>query len=167
MAPPNLFTQGMTLHTIGYAALKYPDLAPELEIPIGNQMGVLQRVPTSDQNHILAQIASQYLPALLAYQTSDAPHLHDPADPQYYFSSALVLLNFLTGNPDACIRIAKTAAIAHDIVEKLLAPDVEKKMKACPRVWGARFEDDFGSLLQFVSTMLLYPDHTQGRSTPG
>lgn len=26
---------------------------------------------------------------------------------------------------------------------------------------GARFEDDFGSILQFVSTMLLYPDQTE------
>lgn len=128
MAPPNLYHQGMSLYTIGYAALKYPDLCPELPIPLGNQVGVLQRCPTSDQNHMIAQIASQYLPTLLAYQTSDDPHLHDSKDAQYYFSTALCLLNFLTGNPDICMRIAREPKITHDVVEKLLDPDFEKNM---------------------------------------
>jgi hypothetical protein len=40
----DLYPQGMTLHSIGYAALKYPELPPGLPIPLGNQLGVLQRV---------------------------------------------------------------------------------------------------------------------------
>lgn len=43
----DLYPQGMTLHSIGYAALKYPELPPELPIPLGNQLGVLQRVSAS------------------------------------------------------------------------------------------------------------------------
>lgn len=160
MAPPDLYPQGISLRSIGYAALKYPDLLPELPIPVGNQIGVLQRVPTSEQNHMLAQIGSQYLPALVAYQTSDDPHLHDPNDIQYYFSSALCLLNFLTANPDICMRIAKERQITHDIVEKLLDPDIEKKMRPCKRRMGARYEDDLGTVLQFLSTMLLYSDQS-------
>lgn len=164
MAPPN-FPQGMTLHTIGYSALKYPDLPAELNVPLNNQVGVLQRVRTGDQNHMIAQIASQYLPALLDYQTSNEPHLLDPSSPQYYFSTAICLLNFLSSNPDVCIRVAKRSAIIHDLVEKMLAPDFEVAMRECKRPAGpngipaATFEDDFGSILQFLSTILLYSDH--------
>jgi len=116
--------------------------------------------------HMIAQIASQYLPALLEYQCSDDPLLNDKSSPQYYFSTAMCLLNFLTTNPDVCIRIAKHPTILHDTVEKLLAPDLEAAMQACDRsVRGpfppGSFEADFGSLLQFLSTILLYPDHLE------
>jgi len=57
------------------------------------------------------------------------------------------------------VRIAKHPTLLQDIIEKLLDPNLETAMRACNRVWGATFEDDFGSLLQFVSTLLLYPDH--------
>lgn len=154
MAPPSIYPQGMSLRSIGYAALKYPELSPELPIPVGNQIGVLQRVAVDEQNHMVAQIGSQYLPAFLSYQTSDDPYLHNPNDAQYYFSSVLNVLNFLTGNPDICVRIAKERKTTHDVVEKLLDPDIEKNMKPCERLMGARFEDDLGSMLQFVSTNL-------------
>jgi hypothetical protein len=72
MAPPD-FPQGMTLHTIGYAALKFPELAPELAVPLQNQVGALQRVRPDEQDQMIAQIASQYLDALMAYQTGDDP----------------------------------------------------------------------------------------------
>lgn len=75
-------------------------------------------------------------------------------------------MNFLSGNPDVCVRIAKQGTILNDVVEKLLIDDVESKMRACPRtapppIPPATFEDDFGSLLQFVSTILLYEEHIE------
>jgi len=160
MAPPS-FPNGMTLNTIGFAALKYPALPPQLEVPLGNQVGVLQRLPPSAQNHAVAQIASQYLTALLEYQTSDEPTLHDPSLPQYYFSTVICLLNFLNMSPDVCKRIAAHPNLVNNIIEKLLASDFEDRMKSVPRpghgpIPGATFDDDFGSILQFLSTMLLY-----------
>ncbi|RDW74953.1 hypothetical protein BP6252_06095 [Coleophoma cylindrospora] len=165
MAPPS-FPQGMTLRTIGYAALKYPDLAAELPVPLVNQIGALQRVGGEHQDHMIAQLGSQYLTALLEFQVSENALLHDPSSSQYYFSTALSLLNFLTTSPDVCIRIAKHPAVVHDVVEKLLDPNVEATMRACDRSSGpqfppATFEDDFGSLLQFVSTILLYVDQPE------
>lgn len=159
MAPPDIYPQGMTLKSIGYAALKYPDLYPALPIPIGNQIGVLQRLPNSLQNHAYSQIGSQYLSALIAYQVSDAAPLHDPKDAQSYLSSALTLLNFLTASPDICVRIATEPRILQNVIDKLLEPELESKMRPVPRRMGATFEDEFGNMLQFVSTMLLYPDH--------
>lgn len=164
MTPPN-FPQGMTLYSIGYAALKYPELPQPLEVPLTNQVGLLQRIPTSSQNHMIAQIASQYLPALIEYQCSDDPQLHDRSSPQFYFSSALCLLNFLNGNPDVCKRIIEHPALIHDIVEKLLEAKFEAEMRACkrpalaPPIPAPTFEDDFGSVLQFVSTMMLWKDY--------
>jgi len=160
MAPPS-FPNGMTLHTIGFAALKYPALPPQLEVPLGNQVGVLQRLPPSTQNHAVAQIASQYLTALLEYQTSDEPALHDPSLPQYYFSTVICLLNFANMSPDVCKRIAAHPNLVNNIIEKMLAPDFEERMKSVERpghgpIPGATFDDDFGSILQFLSTMLLY-----------
>jgi len=64
------------------------------------------------------------------------------------------------------MRIAKERKVMHDVVEKLLDPDLEKKMKPCKRLMGARFEDDLGSMLQFVSTMLLYSDQSEGPIHP-
>ncbi len=90
MAPPN-FPNGMTLHSIGYAALKYPSLPPELPIPIDYQIGALQRVGSSSQNQMIAQIASQYLTALLEYLSSDCPHLQDESSPQAYLPGAAQL----------------------------------------------------------------------------
>lgn len=145
----------MFQHSIGYAALKYPELPPELPVPLGNQIGVLQRSPLSGQIRIMAQVASQYLPALLEYQYSDAPELHDPTNSQYYFSNAFCLLNYLSSQPDVAIRLSKHPRILSDTIEKLLIPDIEAKMKACTRIGGATFEADFGSILQFVSTLLL------------
>jgi hypothetical protein len=161
MAPPT-FPNGMTLYNIGFAALKYPALPPPpINVPLGNIVGALQHVPSAAQNHMIAQIASQYINALIEYQTSDEPTLHDPSLPQYYFSTVLVLLNFLTTSPDVCKRIAAHPAVVNNVIEKLLAPDFVDQMKAVPRPGGAHFppatfDDDFGTLLQFVSTMLLY-----------
>ncbi|PMD41235.1 hypothetical protein L207DRAFT_511150 [Hyaloscypha variabilis F] len=162
MAPPT-FPNGLTLYTIGFAALRYPALPPPpINVPLGNIVGALQLVPPPAQNHMVAQIASQYVNALIEYQTSDEATLHDPSLPQYYMSTALILLNFLTGNPDVCKRAAQHPALLNDVVEKLLAPDFEDRMKAVVRPPGprgippAKFDDDFGTLLQFVSTMLLY-----------
>jgi hypothetical protein len=162
MAPPN-FPQGMTLHSIGYAALKFPALAPELQVPLGNQVGLLQRIRDGKQDHMIAQISSQYLTALLDYQASDDANLNDESSPQYWFSTALCLLNFLTTNPDMCFRVAKLPSVMQNVVEKLLDPNIESKMRAVsrtapPGIPPATFEDDFGSLLQFVSTILLYHD---------
>ncbi len=161
MAPPN-FPNGMSLYTIGFAALKYPALPPPpVNVPLGNQVGALQYQPPAAQNHQIAQIASQYLNALMEYQTSDEPTLHDPSLPQYYFSTAVCLLNFLTTSPDVCKRVAAHPTLLNSIIEKLLAPDFVDKMKGVPRPGGvqfpaATFDDDFGSLLQFLSTLLLY-----------
>jgi hypothetical protein len=149
----------MTLHTIGYAALKYPELPPELPIPIGNQLGVLQRTPLNVQIRIMAHIASQYLPTLIEYQTSDAPHLHDPASDQYYISNALAIINWCTSNPDVAVAVAKQQTIFQDVVDKLLLPNVEKDMKACSRMGGASFEADLGSMMQFLSTILMRSEH--------
>ncbi|KAG0646305.1 hypothetical protein D0Z07_8113 [Hyphodiscus hymeniophilus] len=164
MAPPN-FPQGMSLHSIGYVALKFPSLAPELPVPLGNQVGLLQRISGEKQAQMIAQISSQYLKALLDYQSSDDPILNDQSSPQYWFSTALCLLNFLaSSNPDVCIRVAKHEKVFKDVVDKLLDPDVETKMRGVPRtappgIPPAGFEEDFGTLLQFVSTILLYSDH--------
>lgn len=161
MAPPT-FPNGMTLYTIGFAALKYPALPPApVNVPLSNQVGVLQRQPSDKQSQCIAQIASQYIDALLDYQTSDAPELHDPASSQFYLSSALCLLNFLTTSPDVCKRIASRPAVVHAIVDKLLDPAViatitAASRPAAPHFAPARWEDDFASLLQFMSTMLLY-----------
>ncbi|KUJ10814.1 uncharacterized protein LY89DRAFT_689418 [Mollisia scopiformis] len=163
MAPSN-FPGPVTLYTIGYAALKYPSLPPApVNVPLGDQVGLLQHQLPHAQNHQIAQLASQYLNALLTYQTSSDPALHDPSTPQYYFSTAICLLNFLNTSPDVCKRIASHPTLLHDVVEKLLANDVVEKMKAVPRPGGANFpaatfDDDFGSLLQFLSTVLLYID---------
>lgn len=159
MAPPSL-PNGLTLYDVGFAALRYPELAP-IGVPLGNIVGAMQHVPPSQQNHMIAQIASQYLTALLEYQASEEPSLHDPSLPQYYFSTALCLLNFLTTSPDVCKRVAAHPTVLNDVIEKLLAPDFVDRMKAAPRSGGpmfppAKFDDDFGSLLQFVSTILLY-----------
>ncbi len=165
MAPPD-FPNGITLYSLGYATLKYPDLPAYPPVPVGNQIGMIQRVVSpSQQNHLVAQAASQYLTAVIEYQTSDAqtqPLLHDKTNPQYCFSTALCMLNFLNMNPDVCKRITKTSIIP-DCIEKLLDPDFESAMKAVVRTGGpnygaASFEDEFGSLLQFVSTLLLYKD---------
>jgi MYND finger len=162
MAPPT-FPNGMTLSNIGFAALKYPALPPApINVPLGNMVGALQYASPSAQNHMRAQIASQFLNALIEYQTSDEPTLHDPTLPQYYTSTAIVLMNFLTSTSDVCKQIAKHPALINDIIEKLLAPDFVDRMKAVTRPSGpmgippATFDDDFGTLLQFVSTMLLY-----------
>lgn len=166
MAPPT-FPNGMSLYTIGFAALKYPALPPPpVNVPLTNQVGALQYSPRAAQNHMVAQIASQYLTVLLEYQTSDDPTLHDPSLPQYYFSTALCLLNFLTASPDVCKRIAAHPTLTNSIIEKLLAPDFIDGMKSVQRPGGAhfppaKFEDDFGSVLQFVSTMLLYRDQME------
>ncbi|KAH8651485.1 hypothetical protein BGZ60DRAFT_436535 [Tricladium varicosporioides] len=166
MSLSDLYPQGMTLHSIGYAALKYPELPPELPVPIGNQIGVLQRSPLSGQIRVMTQVASQYLPALLEYQYSDAPELHDPSNAQYYFSNCLCLLNYLASQPDVSIRLSKHPRILHDTIDKLLMPDIEEKMKACQntRMMGATFEADFGSMLQFVSTLLLRKQLVVGNS---
>ncbi|KAI9050970.1 hypothetical protein LZ554_005080 [Drepanopeziza brunnea f. sp. 'monogermtubi'] len=80
-APPK-FPNGLNLYHIGFAALKYPELAPRLPVPLSNI------------------IASQYLDTLMAQQTSrDVATLNDSASDQYYFSRPLFLLNFLTANP--------------------------------------------------------------------
>ncbi|RDL34350.1 Uncharacterized protein BP5553_07478 [Venustampulla echinocandica] len=161
MAPPT-FPNGMSLHTIGFAALKYPALPPPpVNVPLSNQVGVLQHLPRTAQNHALAQIASQYLTALLEYQTSDDPTLHDPSLPQYYFSTAICLLNFLNSNPDVCKRVAAYPTLVNGVIEKFLLPDFLDDMKKVERPGGAHFppatfDADFGSLLQFLSTMLLY-----------
>ncbi|KAF4624757.1 hypothetical protein G7Y89_g13411 [Cudoniella acicularis] len=163
MAPP-IFPNGMTLYTIGFAALKYPALPPPpVNVPLTNQVGALQHQPQDIQNHQVAQIASQYLTALIEYQTSDEPTLHDPSLPQYYFSTAICLLNFLNASPDVCKCIAAHPTLVNNIVEKLLAPEFLDGMKSVQRPGGAHFppatfDDDFGSLLQFLSTLLLYRD---------
>ena len=64
-------------------------------------------------------------------------------------------------SPDVCKRVAAKTAIVNDIVEKMLADDFITNMKAVPRPGSpnapaATFEDDLGSLLQFLSTILLY-----------
>lgn len=104
----------------------------------------------------MVQIASRFLPAFFAYQTSSDPHLNDETDAQYWFSSVLCVLNFLSSNLDVGRKMAKEGTIVAGVIDKLLDPDVERKMKACERRMGARFEDDFGSMLQFVSTLMLY-----------
>jgi uncharacterized membrane protein len=53
----NLYPQGITLHSLGYAALKYPNLPPELPVPLNNQLGVLARSPLSTQIRIMAQVS--------------------------------------------------------------------------------------------------------------
>lgn len=154
----NLYPQSMSLHTIGYAALKYPELPPELPIPFGNQLGVMQRTPLSSQIRSMSQIASQYLPALLEYQYSDNPLLRDPKSSQYYCSDAFLLVNWLTSNPDVATRVAKHPQLAHDIIERLLNPTIEADMKACTWSSGTTWDAGLGSMLQFVSTILLWHD---------
>jgi hypothetical protein len=130
------------------------------------RVGLLQHQPPAAQNHMIAQIASQYLTALLEYQTSDEPTLHDPSLPQYYFSTAICLLNFLNNSPDVGKRIAAHPTLLNNVIEKLLAPDLVDRMKAVPRPGGAHFpaatfDEDFGSILQFLSTILLYRDEME------
>lgn len=126
-----------------------------------NIIAVLQLQPVHQQNHFSTQIASQYLNALLEYQTSDDAQLNDPSSPQYYLSTALNLLNYLTANPDICKRNGCTPNLVNNIIDKLLMPSFQQKMRAAPRPAisffpPATFDDDFGSLLQFLSTILLY-----------
>lgn len=150
----------MTLHTIGYAALSYPDLPSELPIPLGNQVGVLQRQPFDKQSIMMAQIASQYLPALLAFQSGPNPALNDPAHSQHFLNDALVLLNWLSSNPDVAKAAANHPTLLHDKIEMLLSPTLEADMKRCDstRRGGATFDADLGSILQFVSALLLRKD---------
>ncbi|CAG8955169.1 hypothetical protein HYFRA_00007185 [Hymenoscyphus fraxineus] len=165
MAPPE-FPNGMTLHSIGYAALKYPKLADECPVPLGNQLGVLQQfLSPTDRSHAIDQISSQYLDAFLEYQTSDDPLLNDKNSSQYYFSAVSALLSFLCTSPDVSLRVAryKEGAIAHDIVEKMLDPDFEKNMKKCdrkcpPPFQPATFDSDFGTMLQLLSTIMLWSE---------
>jgi len=55
----------------------------------------------------------------------------------------------------------------HSIIEKLLDKDFEEDMKKCkrptlvPGIPPATFKDDFGSLLQFLSTMMLHQHYTE------
>ncbi|KAH7330220.1 hypothetical protein BKA65DRAFT_508924 [Rhexocercosporidium sp. MPI-PUGE-AT-0058] len=160
MAPPN-FPNGLDLYSIGYVALKYPELAPEVPVPLGNIVGALQHQPMSAQNHQVSQIASQYIDALIEYQVGDDPSLQDKSSPQYYLSNALLLLNFLTTSPDVCKRIAAHPTLTNNLIEKLLTPDFHDGMRDVVRpAFGsfppAGFAEDFGSVLQFLSTMLLY-----------
>ncbi|CAG8975801.1 hypothetical protein HYALB_00008242 [Hymenoscyphus albidus] len=166
MAPPE-FPNGMTLHSIGYAALKYPQLADECPVPLGNQLGVLQQfLSPTDRSNAIDQISSQYLDGtLLEYQTSDDPLLNDKNSSQYYFSAVSALLSFLCTSPDVSPRVAryKEGAIAHDIVEKMLDPDFEKNMKKCdrkcpPPFQPATFDSDFGTMLQLLSTIMLWSE---------
>lgn len=69
---------------------------------------------------MIAQVASQYLTVLLEYQTSDEPTLHDRSLPQYYLSTALILLDFLNTSPDVCKRIVARPEIVNSVIEKLL-----------------------------------------------
>lgn len=135
---------------------------PDLPIPLGNQLGVLQRQPLAVQARLMPVVASQLLPSLLAYQLSsaeEAPSLHDPKNAQFYFSDAFALINWLTSNPDAGVRVAKDPHMLKDTIEKLLRPDIETDMKPLERRGGATFEADFGSMLQFVSTILIREEH--------
>lgn len=111
----------------------------------------------------IVQLASQYLTALLEFQCGDDPQLNDPSSPQCYFSSAVCLLNVLNLNPDK--RIAAHPNFMNRIVEKLLQPDFETAMRAAsarrpvyPPFPRPTFEDDFGSLLQFISTVMIWQD---------
>lgn len=171
MAPPT-FPNGLSLYSIGFAALKYPALPPPpVDVPLGNVVGVLQRLPTATLNQMVAQIASQYIAALLEYQTSDEPTLHDPSLPQYYFSTALCLINLLASNPDVSKRAAGYPNLVNNVIEKLLAPDFIDGMKRAPRLGGAHFpaatfDADFGSVLQFLSTMLLYREEIESTLHP-
>lgn len=81
MAPPN-FPNGLNLYSIGYATLKYPELAPGIPVPLGNIIGALQHQPMSAQNHQVSQIASQYVDTLIAYQVGDDVSLQDKSSPQ-------------------------------------------------------------------------------------
>merc|ERR1712000_71205 len=160
MAPPN-FPNGLDLYSIGFVTLKYPELAPGIPVPLGNIVGALQHQPMSAQNHQVSQIASQYIDAFIAYQVSDEPCLKDKSSPQYYFSNALLILNYLTSNPDVCKRIAQHPTLTNDLIEKIIAPDFHDGMRDVVRpALGsfppAGFAEDFGSVLQFLSTMLLY-----------
>ncbi len=165
MAPPT-FPNGLTLYEIGFAALKYPSVPPppQRNIPLNNIVGALQHVPPASQHHMIAQIASQYLNALIEYQKSDAPILHDQSSSEYYMSNALLLINFLMGgSPDVCKRAAQHPALLNNVIEKLLEPDFVDRMKAVdrpevPPFPPPTFDADFGNVLQFVSTMLLYRD---------
>jgi hypothetical protein len=99
----------------------------------------------------------------MEYHLSDAPSLHDPEDCEYYFSSALALMNFMNMNPDVCKRIVSKPKIVNDVIERILADDYIVKMEAArrpsgPHFPGATFDADFGNVLQFVSTMLLYKE---------
>jgi hypothetical protein len=117
------------------------------------------QTPLPIQIRIMAHVASQYLPALLEYQYSDTPHLHDPSSSQYWCSDAFTLINWLTSDPDVAVTVAKHPSLFHDTVEKLLNPNILTEMKVCPRNGGSSFEAEFASLLQFVSTILLRKEH--------
>lgn len=134
--------------------------------PFGNQLGGLQRLPITQAHRVMPQIASQYLSALLAYQydREAAPLVFDITSSQYYLSDALCLINYLTSNPDAAVTVAKHPRLLTDVVEKILAPGFEERMRAAPRNMGSTtFEGDLGTVLQFVSTLLLCPDHIPGK----
>ncbi|CZS90549.1 uncharacterized protein RCO7_06858 [Rhynchosporium graminicola] len=144
MAPP-ILTNNLDLYTIGYVTLKYPELAPGLPVPLGNIVGALQYQPMAAQ----------------AQQVSDETTLNDKTSPQYYLSNPALLLNFLTTSPDVCKRIAAHASLTNTLIEKILAPDFHDGMRDVVRpALGsfppAGFAEDFGSILQFLSTLLLY-----------
>lgn len=124
------------------------------------------QTPLPIQIRIMTHVASQYLPALLEYQYSAAPHLHDPTSSQYWCSDAFTLINWLTSNPDAAVAVAKHPSIFPDTVAKLLDPTILTAMKACTRQGGASFEAELGSMLQFVSTLLLRKEHLPGAPHP-
>lgn len=139
------YPDGVSLYQVGFAALRYPELAPGFPIPLSNLIGGLQRTPIPIQQRSIAQLGSQYLQTLLEYQYSDAPALHDPSSDQYYFSSAMQLLNYLSGNPDIAEQMYKHPNLLRDTIEKVLLPDIEEKIT----------EASLGSALQTISTLLL------------
>lgn len=68
-------------------------------------------------------------------------------------------------NSDVCKRIVTHPNLMSGIVEKLLEDDFASAMQACqrpqlsPPIPAATFVDDFGNLLQFLSTMMVFRDY--------
>lgn len=146
MSNPVQYPQGITLHSLGYAALKSPELAPELPIPFSTQLGVLQRSPMEAQQRMMAQIGSQYLPALLEHECgNDAASDLSASSGAPRFSDAMTLINYLSSNPDIAGHLWKHPTIFQNILDKLLIPEIDT-------IWS---ENSLGSALQFISTLLI------------
>lgn len=110
---------------------------------------------------MVTPIASQFLTTLIEFQCSDDAQLNAPSSPQYYFSTALCVLEYLSCNVDVVKRIAAHPTLMHRVIDRLLQPDFETGMRAAypkpvPPFSPTPFDEHFCKYLNFILVIMLY-----------